>query len=168
MSVPTSSHYPYIPVDGQTARTLETFSGAVLMFEAPAPILARIPTLTHNTDSTLQRPASNRQVIAPLSRRFSLPTQPFVLGRGVRSDVVLPFETVSRTHAFIDERTPGEYLIYDNHSRNGVILNGELLPPDQWVSLPDDAMLMFGELEISFLVKESLLAELNAELKAAR
>ncbi len=59
--------------------------------------------------------------------RISLPESgSFVIGRGEGSDLVLSHPSVSRTHCIVTSQQ-GEYVLSDNNSLNGVILNGEPL-----------------------------------------
>src|SRR5262245_6543743 len=62
--------------------------------------------------------------------RLSLAGTRAVLGRHPECDVVLNEGAISRQHAHIS-LIEGEYFIEDLHSRNGTIVNGELVEKQQ-------------------------------------
>ncbi len=102
-------------------------------------------------------------------RRVALPLPPMVrgeqvtVGRGKDCHVVVPFGTVSRSHALLrcDERA--RIFITDAGSQNGTLVNGEPVECGQWKLLPDDSLVMLGDLELWFVFPKSLLHELRFE-----
>ncbi len=60
----------------------------------------------------------------PNGARVELAGWENVLGRGRSSDVVLPYTSVSRTHAVLTRDASGEWSILDTGSKNGVKVNG--------------------------------------------
>lgn len=69
-----------------------------------------------------------------------------LVGRGPSSDVVLPFETISRTHAQIS-RVGRDLVVTDQRSKNGSWLNGERLEPLKPYVAKDGDRLKMGDLE---------------------
>ncbi len=57
--------------------------------------------------------------------RVPLTHTPFVIGRGVGCDLVVPDLSISRRHAEIWSGEGGSFTIRDLDSRNGVFLDGE-------------------------------------------
>lgn len=47
-----------------------------------------------------------------------------MVGKGTSADIVLPYDEVSRKHAFLCKKNNGEILIIDNNSTNGTYVNG--------------------------------------------
>lgn len=47
------------------------------------------------------------------------------IGRAQNADLMIPHESVSREHAHIEQSEDGSYVIFDNGSKNGVIINGQ-------------------------------------------
>lgn len=62
-----------------------------------------------------------------------------------RCSIVLPADTVSRTHARIDRRN-GEYFVTDLFSTNGTTVDGRRLEPGRCVSLKDGSEIDFADL----------------------
>ena len=63
-----------------------------------------------------------------------------VIGRHRRSDIVIDFPTVSRTHAVLTRYDDGSWTITDSHSKSGVIVNGRrgtifALEPEDVISI---------------------------------
>ena len=57
-------------------------------------------------------------------RSFDLGQERISIGRSDENGIVLPHESVSREHAFVEPTADGHYAIYDNESKNGIIVNG--------------------------------------------
>lgn len=72
-----------------------------------------------------------------------------LVGRARRSDVVLPFKTVSRSHAALTRDGRGRWTLYALNSRNGVLRNGEMVLSSSPVAARD--ILTFGDVETCFL-----------------
>lgn len=58
-------------------------------------------------------------------RVFELAIDDIRLGREEENDIVINDESVSRFHAKIEKRSNGEFIISDNNSKNGVMVNKE-------------------------------------------
>jgi len=70
----------------------------------------------------------------------------FVIGRAPGSDVVIPDQAISRSHAALEKRTDGWYLI-DLGSGNGTILNDERITEAQII---DGDVFRVGTAEVTF------------------
>ena len=57
-------------------------------------------------------------------RVYELLASEISLGRSEENYVVIPSESVSRIHAKIERSKTGDYVIRDNGSKNGVLVNG--------------------------------------------
>jgi hypothetical protein len=74
--------------------------------------------------------------------RVPLTHTPFVIGRGVGCDLVVPDLSISRRHAEIGSGPGGSLTIRDLESRNGVILNDARVVGE--TELPPGAMFALG------------------------
>lgn len=72
-----------------------------------------------------------------------------LVGRAGRSDVVLPFRTVSRSHAALIRDSRGRWTLYALNSKNGVLRNGETVLSSAPLMARD--ILTFGDVETCFL-----------------
>ena len=72
-----------------------------------------------------------------------------LVGRAARSDVVLPFKTVSRSHAALMRDSKGRWTLYALNSKNGVRRNGEMVISSSPLTARD--ILTFGDVETCFL-----------------
>jgi hypothetical protein len=68
----------------------------------------------------------------------------FSLGRIEGNDLVLPSESVSRQHARLRFQN-GQIWLVDLNSSNGTLLNGQRIPPNQWVAIPLGQFFKVGE-----------------------
>lgn len=65
-------------------------------------------------------------VNGPLAgRRFTVPKGGLRLGRASASDIVIPDEELSRSHAMFERSAAGELTVLDLASANGTLVNGE-------------------------------------------
>jgi len=69
------------------------------------------------------------------------------IGRDAACDIVLPVQSVSRNHASIG-RVQGEWIVRDNGSRSGTLLNGEHITRAQ--ILTDGDIINIGGVELIF------------------
>lgn len=65
-------------------------------------------------------------------------------------DIWLNFPTVSRLHAKIIHREDGDYLV-DLNSRNGTLLNGEYLNPEEEYCLENKSMISFAQVRFVYI-----------------
>ena len=72
-----------------------------------------------------------------------------LVGRARRSDVVLPYKTVSRSHAALIRDSKGRWTLYALNSKNGVLLNGDYVLSSAPLQARD--VLTFGNVETCFL-----------------
>lgn len=72
-----------------------------------------------------------------------------LVGRSARSDVVLPYRTVSRSHAALIRNSRGRWTLYALNSKNGVLRNGEMVISSAPLAARD--ILTFGDVETCFL-----------------
>ena len=84
------------------------------------------------------------------------------VGRGLGAHVALTDPTVSRRHALI-HRDHGHVRIVDDHSLNGVFVNGE---PVDWHELSDGDVIDVGSFRIHFISLLGAPAQAAAELGA--
>jgi len=81
------------------------------------------------------------------------------IGRGLDNDIVLPFGSVSRYHAVVSVEG-AEFLISDVGSTNGSFLNGKQLCAHERNALEDDAFLMLGDVEMTFMLARTFVRKL--------
>ncbi len=80
-----------------------------------------------------------------LGQRWSIVSDPFIIGRGADCDIMLPERQVSRHHVKITQEN-GKYILHDLNSKNGTHLNG--------VQVVGQAPLQDGdEIQIALAVK---------------
>lgn len=81
------------------------------------------------------------------------------LGRSPKCDVVIPDESISRTHAFVKHTDDDRWLVVDAGSSNGTQVNGKSVlvrgsgPPS---ALSPGCTLRLGALEFTFSTPEAL------------
>jgi hypothetical protein len=87
------------------------------------------------------------------------PSHIMALGRSAQCDVVIPDESVSRTHAFVKRNDDGRWLIVDAGSSNGTQVNGKSVlvrgsgPP---TALTPGCTVRLGAVELTFSTPEAL------------
>jgi hypothetical protein len=84
-------------------------------------------------------------LIAPLAKRAGNPFGMVTLGRAINNDIVLPYEDISKCHAFFYPK-PNGWSILDAGSTNGTFVRGTKLAPRQEEILD----LRSGSIELSF------------------
>ena len=77
----------------------------------------------------------------------------FSIGRIDGNDCILPDYAISKKHALIEDRR-GTYLLKDNGSTNGTLLNGERLQTKP-VAMKDQDVISFARYEFTFLLPGS-------------
>ena len=78
----------------------------------------------------------------------------FSIGRIDGNDMIMPDFAISKQHALIEIRR-GEYLLRDNGSTNGTLLNGQRVEKKP-VKVHDGDVIGFARYEFTFLSPESL------------
>lgn len=80
--------------------------------------------LTTNESSPVQ--GLLRQMSGPgMGREFELGASRITIGRSDSNHIVIQDESISRVHAFIEPSEDGDFFVFDNQSRNGVLVNGK-------------------------------------------
>ena len=81
------------------------------------------------------------------SRFYNWPMEigKYTIGRGDDTDLTIDHKTVSRHHATIDIETSKQFYIEDLNSRNGTLVNGEVITGR--VTIKEGDTLMFGQVE---------------------
>ncbi len=77
----------------------------------------------------------------------------FSIGRIDGNDCIMPDYAISKKHALIEDRR-GTYLLKDNGSTNGTLLNGARLQTKP-VAIKDRDVISFARYEFTFLLPES-------------
>jgi len=83
--------------------------------------------------------------------RFDLPRSLYRIGRGIGSDIRLADTEVSRLHATVKKQN-GRYLIVDENSSNGTIVNGQTVNQHD---LQDGDTLLLGRTTVLFTQQET-------------
>jgi hypothetical protein len=91
------------------------------------------------------------------------------LGRADRNDLVLADPSVSRHHASFhrDART-GNWKVMDAGSSNGTWLGSFKLPPQEPAFIPDQSVLRFGNIEVTFYSPRAFFEYLGRMMNAPR
>ena len=93
--------------------------------------------------------------------RIAIPAPVVTIGQSAQNDVVIPDDSVSRTHAKL-EYDAGGWHVTDLGSTNGSFLNGDRLEPNVATPLPYGANIRFGAILARFRPVDSV------DLDAAR
>jgi len=107
------------------------------------PITDQKPVTDETEKVTIFRPPSFDQAIYPIARRpgggnfFDFMVS---AGRAPNNDIVILDSAVSALHFSFQKETDTWYLV-DRKSRNGTLLNGELLTPEQKYPIADEAII---------------------------
>lgn len=94
-------------------------------------------------------------------RVFELSQARISIGRSDHNSIVIPHESVSREHAFIELGPDGSYVIIDNGSKNGVVVNGTRV---EAVPLRDQDVIQLGAFGFRYSFPE--IAEAPGQLEA--
>jgi hypothetical protein len=119
-------------------------------------------TLTLRTDLEPQRdPRHASPLVIPIRPRDTGEAGRVTVGRAEGCDIQLPFAGISRLHAVVNMDPHRRFFISDAGSKNGTLLNGDALDSHKLYLLPDDALVMFAEIEVTFLLPETFFSELS-------
>jgi pSer/pThr/pTyr-binding forkhead associated (FHA) protein len=122
----------------------------------PEPVAPAIPAKTAATATPPSPPPVPRQALATLEvrnigpangRRFDIRAPHANVGRGAKNDVVLDDETVSESHASLQRRNDGWYVV-DHGSANGSYVSGKRFTGEQRLAGSDE--LRFGGVKMKF------------------
>jgi pSer/pThr/pTyr-binding forkhead associated (FHA) protein len=120
-----------------------------------------VPTV-RTTESSGQRADTGRQLVVPLIKRTSNTFKDMIwVGRALSCDVLLPFESVSKIHAFIGRDAEGQFVLSDAGSRNGTWINGVKLDHAARLPIKDHDRLRFGGIEAVYLSPKALFEHLS-------
>jgi len=76
------------------------------------------------------------------------------LGHAGSSDILLDQGTLTSRHHALLRRESSHYCIYDLHSTNGVIVNGQKIAVETGYELKDGDYIIIGEYELTFCLKQ--------------
>ena len=79
----------------------------------------------------------------PIVRRLTI-------GRDAKNSITLDDKLVSRSHAVI-QKIKEDFYIQDLHSTNGTFVNGQKIPPGDYVRLQLSDTILIGRTELSVL-----------------
>jgi pSer/pThr/pTyr-binding forkhead associated (FHA) protein len=91
-----------------------------------------------------------------VKKRNSLGADKILLGRGRENDVVLPFKSVSRLHAFLRAGADGAWTIEDAGSAYGTYVRDARLTSGHVRALGDGTPVRFGGIEAVFFTASGL------------
>jgi hypothetical protein len=147
------SSAPEPPAEAASAPARSPASAPASGAGAPTPV---IPPRSITTP-----PASGRPVIATLEvlstgvlkgQRFEVRSPLVHVGRGAHNDIVLPDESVSDTHAKLQKREAGWYVV-DMGSTNGTYVGGRRVETEYKLEGAPD--LRFGGVKVAFRADEA-------------
>ena len=139
----------------------------------PEPMLLYLATVATSSDS--KHATTHRMVVAELEKKRGTeaskagleqrvaavkktPRNPIAsqisIGRGDDNDIVVEEPTVSKQHAFFEQR--GRlWTLSDLDSANGTFVSGRQLSPDDTSPLTDETVIALGSCEMRFLLPMS-------------
>ncbi len=97
-------------------------------------------------------------------QRFPLNMWETSIGRSKHCDVVIGYETISRSHAVISRRIDGWY-IYDLNSKSGILVNGQ--PAGEKAQIKPGDLLTIGSMEFRFAVVNDPVIRVGKKRKKA-
>lgn len=83
------------------------------------------------------------------------------VGRDDACDVVIPFGSLSKTHAYLVQLAQGEWQVEDAASKNGTWVDGRQVRPKVSAPLRDGAEVKFGDVVATFWLAASFRAALR-------
>ncbi len=96
-------------------------------------------------------------------QRFPLNMWETSIGRSKHCDVVIGYETISRSHAVISRRIDGWY-VYDLNSKSGILVNGQ--PAGERAQIKPGDLLTFGSMAFRFAVVNDPVIRVGKKKKA--
>lgn len=121
---------------------LEVSPGTVRVVAAYREPAHRPEAIAAGATRVITRQRGKRLVLQD-GTRVPLTHTPFVVGRGVGCDLVVPDLSISRRHAEISSGPGGAFIIRDLGSRNGVVLDGDRVEGE--AELRPGAMFSLGD-----------------------
>ena len=127
-------------------------------------------TVTLDLEGETDVPA--KESIGPLAEPLVIPvktkngnaTNSLWIGRASHCDIILPFEGISRVHAVIRLQEDGDWSSVTFPRATGRCSMAKRWNPGL-ATLTDDALLMFADIEVTFLSPESFYGELARKLR---
>jgi pSer/pThr/pTyr-binding forkhead associated (FHA) protein len=105
---------------------------------------------TQTGEHMVIKTAIGRQTPALSARPFPLPrVSKLVLGRSREAGILIDQPTISRAHAEL-VLLGDDYEIHDCDSRNGTLVNGRMLDPDEKLPLRNGDVIGLGEAQLLF------------------
>lgn len=95
---------------------------------------------------------------------FEVYKERMTIGRSEECDIVLPHESVSRVHAFVEKNGDLGFLIFDNDSKNGVFINGSRVEASP---LQNGDSIQIGLFGFKYFGKEAAAVAESVELQVA-
>lgn len=109
-------------------------------------------------------PGGGAQVLWIRKRSEGVFSRLIGIGRTRNNDIVLPMAGVSKYHAYIQKDSEtGIYSIADAGSKNGTLVDGNMLSPRHAVELEDETPVSFAGSACRFRLTAAFLASLAAK-----
>ena len=89
------------------------------------------------------------------------------IGRARNNDILIRHNSVSKLHAFVLKKGD-DYFITDASSRNGVLINGNPITPEEETRLESGDELAFGDIQGRFLLAPDFFAFLEGLPRSVR
>lgn len=113
------------------------------------PLTVNFPELLHRAS------AEDVEVLPLLKRAGDNPSAGITVGRTTESDICLPYNDVSKEHAFFNRHpVAGSYSLTDVGSRNGTAVDGKVLEKNKAQPLDDGADIAFARIHCCFMLPE--------------
>jgi anti-sigma factor ChrR (cupin superfamily) len=142
----------------------EKYTSPVLLVVAPAEGWTQITAVKAEAKAGTSVSMLPTIVIKLERKKVSPDESRLSLGRATVCDVVLPFSALSKVHAWMHEEE-GRWVVCDAGSRNGTVVDGIKIPPNQNVQLRDGATLRFGDVTAKFFHPSSFWTDLRRRVE---
>ena len=139
---PTTPDFPQPPATPTTPTTPQTNP---IDYDAPFAVY-RTPLLPARLIITLLETEETREVL--------IERDEITFGRAGSSDILLDQDTLTSRHHALLKREGQHYLLFDQRSANGVLVNGQKLTPETGFALADGDHIGIGNYEIIFRSSE--------------